>query len=66
MPDGADTQTIHRTLRHSDTVIVRDENGVVVVQIRNYGERVRQAITFPAGGSVEHNGQQLTPPRQTD
>lgn len=59
MADGADTKTIHRTLRHGDTVTVRDADGIIVVETRTYGDRVRQAITFPAGGWIEHNGERL-------
>ena len=48
------TRTIGRTTDDGDTIIVRDDNGVVVVQTRCHGKRQRQEITVPDGWSVEH------------
>lgn len=47
------TRTIGRTTDDGDVIVVRDDNGVVVVQTRCHGKRQRQEITVPAGWSVE-------------
>lgn len=52
--NGSDRKTIHRTTDDGDTVTVRDENGVIVVETKVHGRRQRQEITVPDGWSVEH------------
>lgn len=51
---GSEKRTIGRTVEDGDTVAVRDENGVIVVEMKAHGKRQRQEITVPAGFTVEH------------
>ena len=54
-------RTIGRTTDDGDVIVVRDDNGVVVVQTKCHGKRQRQEITVPAGWSVECGKQPQEP-----
>jgi formylmethanofuran dehydrogenase subunit D len=47
-------QGMRRVAREGDTVEVRDENGVVVVEIVTEWGKARQKVNLPAGFTVEH------------
>lgn len=55
MADGADKRSdLRRVVREADTVLVRDENGVIVVETVVEWGKARQRTKVPDGWSVEH------------
>lgn len=55
MSKGSDgRRTVSRTVHHGDTIRVRDENGVIVVEVTHRGRPARKVIKVPAGSTVEH------------
>lgn len=48
------SQAMRRAVKEGDTVVVCDENGVVVVQIETEWGKARQVVNVPDGWSARH------------